>query len=403
MQGLRRHKMENQKSNTNKLGHKKHQIALDIDEAVVRDIPINKIKVSNFCLRDDYSDIDPLAESIKHNGLLQPGAAIENKDGSYTLIYGSRRLEAHKILGKQTFRCRVIKATKEKAAILSFAENSDTEHMHPVEQARKIQLMMKTFGWKESDLAEKIGWKQNTISEYVGVLDLDEDILKQVDNRPESSFRYTHAVALSKLVRSKRFNAKIEVQQLFNKTIKNRILCSELKALVNIFKKGGFDCLPDQLRTYLLQDKHMTAAMAVLYLAPESIIEGNDDNANCKRQLLKNLDKTLLKDTIRQAVKAKWLYERTKQKLLDLIGNKSELTDKNKEVIKSSHQILSDCISVIYNKLDICRSEFPDLAKTNHDVLTRLCDEIEILKVKLEKFSISARNALSKDELKQSA
>jgi len=395
--------MENQKSNKKYRRHEEYQIELEIDEAIVRDIPINKIKVSNFCLRDDYSDISPLAESIKYNGLLQPGAAIENKAGLYTLIYGSRRLEAHKLLGKQTFRCRVIKATKEKAAILSFAENSDTERMHPVEQARKIQLMMNTFGWKESDLAEKIGWKQNTISEYLGVLDLDEEILKQIDNRPESSFRYTHAVTLSKLVRSKRFNAKIEAQQLFNKTIKNRILCSELKALVNIFKKGGFDRLPDQLRTYLLQDKHMTAAMAMLYLAPESIIEDNDNNANCKRLLLKNLDKTLLKDTIRQAVKSKWSYERTKQKLIDLIGNKSKLTGKNKEVTKSSHQILRDCISVIYNKLDICSSEFPNLAKTNSDVLTRLCNEIENLKVKLEKFSVSAQMALDERELKQSA
>lgn len=366
------------------------------------DIPIEKIEVGKFCRRSSYEDIEPLAESIKQVGLLHAGTAVRKGDGSYTLLCGSRRLEALKLLGKKTFRCHVIEASKEQEAILSYVDN-ETTALKPVDRARKIRLMMETFGWTETEIAEKIGLNQNTISEYVGMLDLDESILEQIDNRSESSFKYTHAMVLSKLFRSNRFNAKIEVQQLFNKTIKCRLLCSELKALVQIFKTGGYDRLPDQLRTFLLQDDSMTSAMAMLYLEPESIIEGNDETASRRRQLLQNLDRTLLKDTISKAVKANWSYERTKQRLIDLIEQKSASTGQKKSEAKLSHQKLRDDISNIYGKLDVCCSEFPHIAESDPDGLRRLCEEVENIRDKFEKFIVLARTALDKRELKQSA
>ena len=113
--------------------------AIDIDKEEIREIPIEKIQVSEFCRRSNYNDIDPLVQSIEKNRLFQPGGVIDNGDGTYTLIFGSRRLEAHKRLGKRTFWRRVFDATAEQAAVLSLADNVATKNMHPVEQARKLR------------------------------------------------------------------------------------------------------------------------------------------------------------------------------------------------------------------------------------------------------------------------
>jgi len=367
-----------------------------IDGAEVRDIPIERITVGEFCCRSSYDDLDPLVRSIDQNGLLQPGGVLENADGTYTLIFGSRRLEAHKRLGRTTFRCQVIHATPEQAAILSFTENSSTEAMHPVEQAKKLQLMQNTFGWTEQEIAKEIGWNQSSVSEYLGILDLGEDLLAKIDTRRESPFRFTHAQALSKLMRTKRLSRFVEVQQLFNKTIRHSLPCSELKMLVQLFTKGSYDHLPDRLRAYLLTSETMTSAMARLFLEPESVIECEGNDVDQRRKTVRDLGKGQIEDLIVKAVKGRWPFAKTRQKLLDLVNRELGPLGQKKEVkTELSHQLLCDDISNTYKRLDVCNSELKHIAESHPNQLQRLCDEVEKFRAKLEEFSVSARRALA--------
>jgi len=398
--------MENENLDTNANNHngpEEQLTGIAIDKTEIRDIPIDKIRISEFCRRSNYDDIDCLAQSIDKHGLLEPAAVKEDGDGYYTLIFGSRRYEAHKQLGKKSMRCYVLNVPPAKAAILSFVENGGTEKLHPVEQARKLRLIMDTYGYKEEQIAEEICWNQNTVSECVGILDLDEDILEKIGTDHDSLFKYTHAVALSTLDRTKRFNRKIEVRQLFNKTIEHKLFTKELKALVHLFKDGSYDRLRDALRTYLLTMKNMTSEMARLYLEPEKLVDGEGEAADRRRKVAESLDKRWLESFIIKAVEAGRSFERTKEQLLEVVEDKSksEATEQEQQEPKSSWKKLLGDISLMQRRLSICRSEVSELAKANPSQLQLVRHELNEHRKKVDDFLEAITDSLGENQLQQ--
>lgn len=376
---------------------------LAIDKVEVRSIAIEKIKIGEFCRRRNYDGLDSLVKSIERNGLVEPVTVTADADGGYTLVCGSRRLKAYEQMGRKTIPCRIVNVTPAKAAELSLVDNEDRENMHPVELARKLREIMKMFGYKEKEIADDMGWSQNTVSERVGILDLDEDVLEKIGTDHESVFKYTHAVALSRLYRTQRFNRQIEVRQLFNKTIEHKLSTKELKVHVHLFEDGRYDGLPDRLRTALLNEKSMTPQMTMLYLEPEKIVEGEGKTADRQRQIAERLDKKWFENFIDKAVKAGWSFDRTKQALLGEIKDRSESAEKKKSESKSSWQKLVGDISTLQERLDICENEIPSQVKLNPGQLDWLCGEIKQLQSKLDSFLGAATNALSESRLKQSA
>lgn len=75
--------------------------------AEFREIPISEIK-TNKRFRKDLGDISLLAESIMYTGLLNPIIVKLNKDESFTLLAGFRRLKAYQILAKEKIPAHVI-------------------------------------------------------------------------------------------------------------------------------------------------------------------------------------------------------------------------------------------------------------------------------------------------------
>ena len=78
-------------------------IKVDKTDMYLVTLPISVIKVANR-FRQELGDIGPLAASIKELGLLQPIGVDHDKN----LIFGQRRLEAHKALGLDSIKARII-------------------------------------------------------------------------------------------------------------------------------------------------------------------------------------------------------------------------------------------------------------------------------------------------------
>lgn len=72
-------------------------------------IDIEKIVMPEFNDRSgiDKEKLDKLSKSIKKHGLLQPISVRKNSDGTYTKIFGKRRIEAHKLLGEDRIKAFV--------------------------------------------------------------------------------------------------------------------------------------------------------------------------------------------------------------------------------------------------------------------------------------------------------
>ncbi|MDD2267445.1 ParB/RepB/Spo0J family partition protein [Sulfuricurvum sp.] len=106
----------------------------DVTDTNVGDIPIARIDPNPYQPRLDY---DPIvvrerADSIDKHGLLQPIAVRRNGD-RYTLIAGQTRLEAHKLLGRETIKSNIIDASDEDMASLALIENVQRSDLHPIE------------------------------------------------------------------------------------------------------------------------------------------------------------------------------------------------------------------------------------------------------------------------------
>jgi len=79
--------------------------------------------------------IDALAESIKHDGVVQPIIVRDGGDG-YEIVAGERRWRAAKLAGLRTIPALVRPVDDRDSLILALAENVAREDLIAVEQAR---------------------------------------------------------------------------------------------------------------------------------------------------------------------------------------------------------------------------------------------------------------------------
>ncbi|MFA6297027.1 MAG: ParB/RepB/Spo0J family partition protein [Candidatus Paceibacterota bacterium] len=152
-------------------------------------VDVEKIKPNPFQPRRDF---DPLAlkalsDSIRQYGVLQALVVtrkeIYNEDGSmsveYELIAGERRLRASKLAGLQ--QVPVLIRAKEDSDLmkleLAIIENIQREDLNAVDRAKAFNQLSKEFGFKHSQIAEKVGKSREYVSNTIRILALPEFIL----------------------------------------------------------------------------------------------------------------------------------------------------------------------------------------------------------------------------------
>ena len=87
-----------------------------------------------------------LAESIRHQGLLQPVVVRPRPDGGYELIAGERRWRAAKDAGVESVPALVRDADDRDSLLLALVENVAREQLSAVEEARAYATLVDEFG-----------------------------------------------------------------------------------------------------------------------------------------------------------------------------------------------------------------------------------------------------------------
>lgn len=124
----------------------------------VDDINVADIVPNPHQPRMDYDPVEirALAESIRLHGLIQPIAVVRSSSG-FTLVSGHSRLEAHKILGRETIRANIIEADDDDLAMLALIENVNRADLHPLEIA--IALSREPFlSMRDDHIAAALGY-----------------------------------------------------------------------------------------------------------------------------------------------------------------------------------------------------------------------------------------------------
>jgi len=133
----------------------------------------------------DEEALQSLAESIKRFGLKQPVGLRQKPDGRYTLVFGERRLRAHKIAGLD--RISGVVVTDGDLDELALVENIQREDLSPIETARALQRMIRDRGAEQKVVGAIMGLSPSKMSRYMAILELPDEILSEAETRSDIS------------------------------------------------------------------------------------------------------------------------------------------------------------------------------------------------------------------------
>ena len=170
---------------------------IDIDKEEVVDINLDHIQPNPFQPRRHFDEqsLNELAESIRSNGVLQP-VIVKKVSNGYMLVTGERRCRASKLAGFTTVPAIIRDYNNQYLAELALLENIQREDLTIVEEAEAYQNAIKSMNLTHLELANKIGKSRSYVSNALGILNLPEEVIKEIN---DGNITMGHARSLSKL------------------------------------------------------------------------------------------------------------------------------------------------------------------------------------------------------------
>jgi len=131
--------------------------------------------------REDMGDVAGLAESIRDRGLLQPIRVKKGKTGLFVVITGHRRFEAHRLLGKQSIDAIVVEDSGEGGeAVDRIVENLQREDLRPLELAKGIEALSRSFRLADDAIGRSIGKSTAVVKQWRLLSRVPDDILERI-------------------------------------------------------------------------------------------------------------------------------------------------------------------------------------------------------------------------------
>lgn len=123
-----------------------------------------------------------LVHSIRELGVLQPIVVrpLSEKDGTYELIMGERRLRASKEVGLTKIPAVIRETADENMLRDALLENLHRSDLNPLEEASAYQQLLEDFGITQDELANRIGRSRPRITNTIRLLKLPADVQKKV-------------------------------------------------------------------------------------------------------------------------------------------------------------------------------------------------------------------------------
>ena len=140
--------------------------------------------------------IKELAESIKEQGVLSP-IIVMPRGNKYEIIAGERRYKAAIEAGLKEIPALIKKVSNGEAQIISLVENIQREDLNDVDRASALRELKANLKLTWEKIAGKLGLSERRILDLVGLLDLPEEIKKDIRNKKLTE---KHGRALRKLL-----------------------------------------------------------------------------------------------------------------------------------------------------------------------------------------------------------
>ena len=176
----------------------------------LRSLPLDLISPGPYQPRSifDADRLEELAESIRHQGVIQPVVVRARGENNYELIAGERRWRAAQIAGIEKIPAIVRDVPDEIAIAMALVENIQREDLNPIEEATALRRLVDEFQMTHQEAGDSVGRSRSAVSNLLRLLELSEDVRELVDAR---HLEMGHARALLTLEPSLQAKAAREV------------------------------------------------------------------------------------------------------------------------------------------------------------------------------------------------
>ena len=164
--------------NTSPAVEKAQEPASAAQELLIKNIAANPYQPRcNF----DEEKLQELAASIKEFGVVQP-VVVRKKGRSYELVAGERRLRAAALAGLTKVPAIVKDYDDAKMMEIALIENIQRHDLNPIEEAQGLRRLMQEFKLTQEQTAEKVGRSRSAVTNILRLLNLPEQVQKQIIN-----------------------------------------------------------------------------------------------------------------------------------------------------------------------------------------------------------------------------
>lgn len=164
--------------NTSPAVEKAQEPASAAQELLIKNIAANPYQPRcNF----DEEKLQELAASIKEFGVVQP-VVVRKKGRSYELVAGERRLRAAGLAGLTKVPAIVKDYDDAKMMEIALIENIQRHDLNPIEEAQGLRRLMQEFNLTQEQTAEKVGRSRSAVTNILRLLNLPEQVQKQIIN-----------------------------------------------------------------------------------------------------------------------------------------------------------------------------------------------------------------------------
>jgi len=161
------------------------KLGMSYKYGTVQLIPIDKIQLSQFQVRQRYGDLSQLARDIEKKGLLYP-ILVRPLQDFYEIVHGHRRFMAVKSLGRSVIEAFVKELSDADSVLILGSENLQRKNFDDIEEALMYQFYQ-NFIFKESnkklsfkDISEAFETSPSNVETKMGLLDLPESIQDKI-------------------------------------------------------------------------------------------------------------------------------------------------------------------------------------------------------------------------------
>lgn len=156
--------------------------------AVPMDLPLDAIDPSPYQARQEFADLEELAESMRTHGFtsrlrVRPHPVHPER---YQLVYGERRLRAAKLAGLQMVPCDVAQHSEADLREIGLIENLQRQDLAALEEARAFRIMLDDNGYSIRTLAARIGKSKGYIQNKLDLLRAPADVQAMVNHRADT-------------------------------------------------------------------------------------------------------------------------------------------------------------------------------------------------------------------------